>query len=123
MDLVALVEEVFKRASAQDGDGFAAMFAKSARVKQNFGEEMDLATTLGWLHALWDAGISSTYENVRRVVGADAVVEQHDVRLTRRSDGLELVSDVCVVIRFDDAGLITRIDEYADPAPLQALAE
>jgi hypothetical protein len=55
--------------------------------------------------------------------GDDAVVEQHLVRLTRASDGLELVSDVCVVIRFDDAGLITRVDEYADPAPLQALAE
>jgi hypothetical protein len=123
MDLVARVEEVFKRASAQDGDGWAAMYASNARIKQNFGEEMDIATALGWLRALWDAGISYSYENVRRVLGDNAVVEQHNVRLTRASDGLELVSDVCVVIRFDDAGLITRVDEYADPAPLRALAE
>jgi hypothetical protein len=69
------------------------------------------------------AGISSTYENVRRVAGDHAVVEQHDVRFTRASDGLEVVSDVCVVILFDDARLIVRLDEYADPAPLQRLAE
>jgi len=122
VDLEARAEEAFRRAAAQDGDGFAAMFASEARIKQNFGEEMDLATALGWVHGLWDAGIRSSYENVRRVVGADVVVEQHLVRLTRASDGLEVESDVCVVMRFDEAGLIVRIDEYADPTPLQVLA-
>jgi hypothetical protein len=121
MDLVAKVEETFKLAVAQDADRLAAMYASNARIKQNFGEEMDVAGLLGFVRGLADAGISFSYENVRRVVGTDAVVEQHDVRLVRAADGLEVVSEVCVVMRFDDAGLIVRVDEYADPAPLQAL--
>ena len=43
------------------------------------------------------------------------VTEQHVVTLTR-ADGFAASSDVCAVIRFDDNGLITRIDEYFDSA-------
>jgi hypothetical protein len=48
------------------------------------------------------AGIGYRTENVRWVVGPD------DARLPRTADGPEVVSEVCVVIRFDDAGLLTR---------------
>jgi ketosteroid isomerase-like protein len=34
----------------------------------------------------------------------------------RRTDGVEVVADVCVLLRFDGSGLITRLDEYVDTA-------
>ena len=71
---------------------------------------------------LVDSLAAFAYENPRRIVGRDAVVEQHDVRMTRR-DGAEVVLDVCIILRFDTEGRIVRIDEYLDSAgvaPLQA---
>ena len=69
---------------------------------------------------LWDAGVKTAYSDVRRTVADHAVTEQHVVTLTR-PDGVEAASDVCVVIRFDDNRLITRIDEYMDAAAFTPL--
>ena len=41
------------------------------------------------------------------------VVDQHVVTLTR-PDGKSVSTDVCVVLRFDGDGRITRLDEYVD---------
>lgn len=62
---------------------------------------------------LWDAGVKTAYSDIRRTVADSVVTEQRVVTLTR-SDGFAASSDVCAVIRFDDNGLITRIDEYFD---------
>jgi ketosteroid isomerase-like protein len=42
------------------------------------------------------------------------------VRLTR-PDGVSAATDVCVVLHFDEQGLITGLDEYADTAALASL--
>jgi ketosteroid isomerase-like protein len=59
---------------------------------------------------------------VRRSVGDGFVVEQHVVTLTR-PDGKSASTDVCVVLRFGDGGLITRLDEYTDSAVFAALID
>jgi ketosteroid isomerase-like protein len=115
MDLEALTDTLFGSAARQDWDGFASMFAPDARMKQNFGAETDVAAALTNLRGLMAIGLTIAYENVRRVVTSDVVVEQHDVRM-RRTDGVEVVADVCVLLRFDGSGLITRLDEYVDTA-------
>jgi ketosteroid isomerase-like protein len=120
MDLEARTDTLFGSAARQDWDGFAAGFAPDARMKQNFGPESDVATALTNLRGLMSIGLTIAYENVRRVVTSDVVVEQHDVRM-RRTDGVEVVADVCVVLRFDGSGLITRLDEYVDTAAFAPL--
>ena len=115
MDLNERMDEFFSRAAAGDADGVAAMCADGCRIKQNIGEEGDAGALVALIRGLSDAGVTTSYRDVRRVAGEHAVTEQHLVTL-RRSDGVEVASDVCVVVRFDDEGLATRIDEYVDSA-------
>ncbi|HEX9260299.1 MAG TPA: nuclear transport factor 2 family protein [Acidimicrobiales bacterium] len=115
MDIEARTDEFFRATAEQDWDAFFAAFAPGATVKHNYGQEQGVPETASFLQLLATRGISISYENARRVVGADALVEQHDVRM-RRADGVEAVLDVAVVLRFDEHGLITRLDEYVDPA-------
>ena len=121
MALGARTDEFFARVTAQDADGVAALCATGFRLKQNNGPESDVDTAIAGLRAmLWDAGVKTAYSDVRRTVADHAVTEQHVVTLTR-PDGVEAASDVCVVIRFDDNRLITRIDEYMDAAAFTPL--
>ena len=69
---------------------------------------------------LWDAGVKTAYSDIRRTVADRVVTEQHLVTLSR-PDGVKVSCDVCVVVRFDADGLITRVDEYLDTAALAAL--
>jgi len=121
MDLNAKADALTRLVVAHDGDGVAALFAPDARIKQNVGAEMDLSTFLSWLRGFWASGLTSAYENVRRVECADALIEQHDARVKRPSDGQEIVGDVCVILRFDEKGAITRLDEYVDSATFASL--
>jgi ketosteroid isomerase-like protein len=121
MDLDAVTTELFARFAAQDGEGAAALCVPGARAKQNNGPDLDVVTLIAGIRArLWDAGVTNVYSDVRRTVADRAVTEQHVVTLTR-PDGVEVSSDVCVVIRFDDDGLITRLDEYMDTAAFAPL--
>ena len=53
------------------------------------------------------------YEDVRRVTGDHAVVEEHRaVSITPSGHAVNLAA--CVVVRVNDAGLITSLDEYVD---------
>ena len=65
-------------------------------------------------------GVIVEYSDVRRSVGVRFVVEQHIVRLTR-PDGVSASTDVCVVVHFDDTGLIIGPHEYVDTAAFVAL--
>lgn len=121
MDLEARTGDLFDKFAAQDGAGVAALCASGFLAKQNNGPESDVETMLAGLHEmLWAKGVETAYSEVRRVVADGAVAEQHVVTLTR-PDGVKASSDVCVVLRFDDDGLITRIDEYLDMAAFAPL--
>lgn len=114
MDLAARTSDLVEKFAAQDGEGVAAMCASGFLVKQNNGPESDVETLLAGLNEmLWARGVATVYSDVRRVGADSAVTEQHVVTLTR-PDGVAASSDVCVVLRFDDDGLITRLDEYLD---------
>lgn len=121
MDLDARTSDLFDKFAAQDGEGVAAMCAPGFLVKQNNGPESDVETLLAGLNEmLWAQGVATAYSEVRRVVADSTVTEQHLVTLTR-PDGVAASSDVCVVLRFDDDGLITRLDEYLDMAAFAPL--
>jgi ketosteroid isomerase-like protein len=114
MDLAARTDDLFAKFATQDADGVAALCAAGCRVRRNNDPESDIETLLVELRAMfWDTGVQTAYSDVRRTVADHAVTEQHVVTLTR-PDGVAASCDVCVVIRFNDDGLITKLDEYLD---------
>jgi ketosteroid isomerase-like protein len=115
MELDERMDELFRLAAAGDADGVAAMCADGCVVRQNIGMDGGVDDLVGLIRSLAGAGVTTSYSDIRRVVGEHAVAEQHRVTLAR-SDGVEVVSDVCVVVRFDEGGRITSLDEYLDGA-------
>ena len=122
-DLEKRTVEFFAAITRRDWVDAIERIHPEARAMQNFvGQEVNARELFESMRALVDSLAAFAYENPRRIMGCDAVVEQHDVKMTRH-DGVEVVLDVCVVLRFDAEGRIVRLDEYLDSAgvaPLQA---
>ncbi len=121
MELAARTAQLFAIFESQEFDGLESLLAADVRMKQNGNPEHDIVGLRAFVQGLKNEGVSVQYSDVRRSVGDGFVVEQHVVTLTR-PDGESASTDVCVVVRFDDDGLITRIDEYADSAVFAALS-
>ncbi len=120
-ELDARCARFFQYSAAHAWDALANMCAPDAVFAQN-GHDTDLGGLLAMVDGLTSSGIEYSYSNVRRVVALEArtVVEQHHVIL-RRGDGVEATPDACIVMQFDDAGVIVRVDEYLDTAALAPL--
>lgn len=119
-DLAAIADEFFRCSAAGDAAGVAALCAPNCRIKQNIGEESGVEALIGLIEGLAAGGITTSYSDVRRVVAAGVVVEQHVITL-RRADGVEASGDACVVMRFGDDGLLVRADEYLDGSQFTAV--
>jgi len=116
MDLEKRAEDFFAAISRGDWEEATQRIHPTARAIQNIGgEEVNARELLKSMQSLVASLSHLSYEKQRRVIGHDAVVEQHDVCMTRK-DGVEVRLDVCIILRFDSAGAITRIDEYLDSA-------
>ncbi|MGH0028466.1 MAG: nuclear transport factor 2 family protein [Myxococcota bacterium] len=122
MDVERLTDEFFAAIERRDWDDVERRIHPEARAMQNVvGQDVDARGLLRSMRGLVASLGDIAYENPRRVVGSDAVVEQHDVRMTRK-DGKDVVIDVCILLRFDAEGRIVRLDEYFDSAAAAALA-
>jgi ketosteroid isomerase-like protein len=122
MDAAALndlADRLFDAFVAHDLDTVAEMMAADAVVVQN-GNSMALAEALVMIESLVGVIGDHRYEDVRRVVGEKAIVEEHQVRSTTPG-GLDVDLTACVVVRVNDDGKITSLDEYVDTAPLAAV--
>jgi ketosteroid isomerase-like protein len=62
------------------------------------------------------------YEILDRTLFDGGFVQQHVLRAAA-TDGATIAMRVCIVIRVNDGGLITRIDEYFDPAEMAPLLD
>jgi ketosteroid isomerase-like protein len=122
MDLAERTSQLFAIFESQEFDGLEALLAADAKMKQNGNPEHDVEGLMAFVKGLKNDGVAVKYSDVRRSVGDGFVVEQHVVTLTR-PDGKSASTDVCVVLRFDDDGLITRLDEYADSAVFATLID
>jgi ketosteroid isomerase-like protein len=120
MDLAGLAATLFEHFSTRELDGLADLFATDAQVRQNGNPAHGIDGLFTMMEGLERDGVAVEYSDVRRSVGDGFVVEQHLVRLTRR-DGVSASTDVCVVVHFDDAGLITGLHEYVDTASFGSL--
>ena len=120
MDLAATTAQLFSIFESQEFDGLDALLSPEAKMKQNGNPEHGLDGLMAFVQGLKNDGVNVAYSDVRRSVGDGFVVEQHVVTLTR-PDGKSASTDVCVVLRFDDQGRITRLDEYVDSAVFSSL--
>lgn len=122
MDAAALndvADRLFDAFVAHDLDAVVGMMAPDAVVVQN-GNSMGVAEAMVMIESLEGVIGDHRYEEVRRVVGAQAIVEEHRVRSTTPG-GHEVDLVACVVVRVDADGKITSLDEYVDTAPLAAV--
>ena len=122
MDAAALndlADRLFDAFVAHDFDTVAEMMTSDAVVVQN-GNSMAVAEAMVMIESLVGVIGDHRYEEVRRVVGENAIVEEHRVRSTT-PDGHDVDLTACVVVRVDDDGKITSLNEYADTAPLAAI--
>jgi hypothetical protein len=119
MDAAALdnlAERLFDAFVAHDYDLVESMLAPGASLTQN-GVTNSFEAARPGLEAITAMIGDHRYDDVRRVVGDSAVVEEHRVRSTTPT-GQRIDLAACVVIRVDDAGLITSLDEYVDVSSL-----
>ena len=122
MDAAALndlADRLFDAFVAHDLDTVEEMMAPDAAIIQN-GNRMPFAEARVMIEGLVGVLGDHRYEQVRRVIGADAVVEEHQVRSTTPG-GHEIDLAACVVVRVNGDGKITSLDEYVDPTPLSHL--
>jgi SnoaL-like domain len=120
MDLEARTAELFEHFATQEFEGVGDLFAPGAQVRQNGNPEHGFDGLLTMIQGLKRDGVSVAYSDVRRSVGERFVVEQHIVTLTR-PDGVSAGTDVCVVVHFDESGLISGLHEYVDTAAFAVL--
>jgi ketosteroid isomerase-like protein len=71
----------------------------------------------------WFIDVTTTrgYEILDRQLFAGGFVQQHILRARRADDEVSIEMRVCIVIKVNAEGLITRIDEYFDPTDMAPL--
>jgi ketosteroid isomerase-like protein len=111
-ELDQIVERLFAAFVAHDLDLVESMMTPDATLSQN-GAGGSFAAARPMLEGITSVLGSHHYEDVRRVIGDHAVVEEHRVVSTTPA-GQAVNLAACVVVRVDDAGLITSLDEYID---------
>ncbi len=111
-DLDQIAEQLFAAFVAHDLDRVQSMLTPDATMTQN-GSGSTFARARPMLEGMTAVLGNHRYEDVRRVVGDHAVVEEHRVVSTTPS-GQPVDMAACVVLRVNDDGLITSLDEYVD---------
>ncbi len=117
-----LVDRLIRGIESGDLAAVRSVYAPDVVVWAGFDDRArDVDASLGVLEWLLGVTTERRYEIVRRIEIDGGVLQQHVLHATTRS-GSTFSVPACLVIRVGD-GLITRVDEYLDPAPVtKALA-
>jgi ketosteroid isomerase-like protein len=83
-------------------------------------QDNDRVRALKVIRWFLDNTSTRTYEILDRRYFDGGFVQQHVLRACR-SDGTSIQMRVCIVIKVDGEGRITRVDEYFDPADMAPL--
>lgn len=119
--IAALADRFFATVAAGDIAAVAAMYAPGARIWHNFD---DVAQTpeanLRQLRWFTSRLAGARYDDIRRIVVDDGFVQQHVLRGTA-PDGSDVAVHAMMRV-WCDGSVITRLDEYLDPAQAAALS-
>jgi ketosteroid isomerase-like protein len=120
-DLNNLADRLFGSIEAGDIGALAALWADDIVVwRQGGGRERDKTRGLKVIEWFVDATAERSYEVLDRQIFEGGFVQQHKVHASG-GDGTPLSFRACLVVKAGADGLITRIDEYLDPADLVPL--
>lgn len=117
-----VADRLFATIEGGDTAALAAMWADDVVVwRLGGGRERDKARALKVIDWFVGATTDRHYEVLDRQTFDGGFVQQHNVHAHTPS-GAPLTFRACLVVRVGDDGLITRIDEYLDPADLTVLS-
>ena len=117
-----IADRMFAAIEAGDIDALGAMWTDDIGVwRLGGGRERDKARALAVLNWFVAVTAERRYEVLDRQFFDGGFVQQHLLH-ARGKAGTELTFRACLVVKVGDDGLITRIDEYLDPADLTPLA-
>ena len=118
-EMARLADRFFRAIEAGDVEAVGACYAPHAVIWHNDDNvEQDRATNLKTLSAFAGFTRDRTYADARVTLFEGGFAQQHRL-VAHAKNGARLESHVAIVCRVED-GQIVRLDEYMDPAPIQA---
>jgi len=112
---VQLLDRIIAAAEAGDASDLSNIYAEDAVIWHNHdNKETTVAQNGKLLEAMASWVDERRYTDRRIHVFDGGVVQQHVLRGVHRSSGEVLAMDACVVVRVNEQGRITRLDEYLD---------
>lgn len=116
-----VANRLFTAIEAGEYDTVAAMWADEVMVWHS-GDEQDNDRVRALKVIRWFIRVTTTrrYEILDRQFFDGGFVQQHLLHADG-TNGESIVLRVCIVIKVDADGLITRIDEYFDPVDMAPL--
>ena len=119
--IVNAADQLFAAIVGSDEAALEQMFDDDIAVwRVGSHRDDDKARALRVLHWFIDVTEQRHYEILDRQLFSDGFVQQHILHATGRNGG-SIALRVCIVIKLNSNALISRIDEYFDPAALAAL--
>ena len=101
----------------------AALWSDDVTVwRQGGGRDRDKQRALKVIEWFVDATVDRRYEVLDRQLFDGGFVQQHNVHASAKN-GTPLTFRACLLVKVDSDGLVTRIDEYLDPADLALLMQ
>ena len=120
--LSQIADRMFAAIERGDIAALAALWSDDIVVwRQGGGRERDKPRGLKVIEWFVDNTAERRYEVLDRQLFDGGFVRQHNVHAAAK-DGTPLTFRACLVMKVGADGLITRIDEYLDPADLAALS-
>jgi ketosteroid isomerase-like protein len=118
---LSVADRLFDAIQRGDYDTVDGMWADDVLVWHS-GDPKDNERPRALRVIRWFMDVTATrsYEILDRQLFDGGFVQQHVLRAAR-SDGVSIEMRVCIVIKVNASGLITRIDEYFDPSDMTPL--
>jgi ketosteroid isomerase-like protein len=122
-DVLEHAEKFVAAIAAGDLEAVRACYAPDARIWHNFdGINQTVDENLKTLSWMTRKLFKRRYEILRREVLPTGFIQQHILR-GELPDGRPFEMPACIICQVSDEGLITRLEEYLDPAQAAVLSE
>ena len=119
--IAEVADQLFAAIERSDGTTLTQLFDDDIAVwRVGARRDNDKERALKVLRWFIDVTTQRRYEILDRQLFTDGFVQQHILHATGH-DGALIAMRVCIVIKLGVNGLISRIDEYFDPADLAPL--
>ena len=120
--IVDVADQLFGAMTDGDIDRVTALWDDDVVVWKVADRDRDKERALRVIDWFIGTTTERRYEVLERHVIDGGFMQQHILHATGRNGGL-IAMRVCIVVKVGSNGLITRIDEYFDPAEIAPLLE